>query len=82
VVVTGDDELGEDDLPEYLLDKLETAPQENSLEAMAGQPLEEVEKQHIVRTLELVDGNREKAAELLGIGERTLYRKIEKYDLR
>ena len=42
----------------------------------------EVEKQHIARTLELVDGNREKAAELLGIGERTLYRKILKYDLR
>jgi DNA-binding NtrC family response regulator len=28
-----------------------------------------------------VGGNRRKAAELLGIGERTLYRKIAKYDL-
>ncbi len=26
-------------------------------------------------------GNRRKAAELLGIGERTLYRKISKYEL-
>ncbi|MFW5923595.1 MAG: helix-turn-helix domain-containing protein [Planctomycetota bacterium] len=34
------------------------------------------------RTLDLVDGNRQKASELLGIGERTLYRKIRKYDLK
>ncbi|MFO7955639.1 MAG: helix-turn-helix domain-containing protein [Candidatus Brocadiia bacterium] len=44
--------------------------------------MEHVEELHIARTLELVDGNREKAAELLGIGERTLYRKIQKYGLR
>ena len=40
--------------------------EEPSPGGMAGQPLEEVEKQHIARTLELVGGNREKAAELLG----------------
>jgi len=82
VVLTTDSVLGEDDLPEYLLGELENVPQRLTIEALAGQPLEEVEKQHIARTLELVDGNREKAAELLGIGERTLYRKIQKYGLR
>ncbi|MBS3764243.1 MAG: sigma-54-dependent Fis family transcriptional regulator [Planctomycetes bacterium] len=82
IVVTTDDELGEDDLPEYLQSELGIAPERVSMESMAGQPLENVEREHIARTLELVDGNREKAAELLGIGERTLYRKIEKYDLR
>ncbi len=49
---------------------------------LAGQSLEKIEREHIAQTLDLVDGNREKAAELLGIGERTLYRKIEKYGLR
>ena len=82
IVATTDEVLGEDDLPEYMLEQAGAAGEEPSLAALAGQPLEEVEKRHIARTLELVDGNREKAAELLGIGERTLYRKIEKYGLR
>ena len=29
----------------------------------------------------MVDGNREQAANILGIGERTLYRKIKEYGL-
>ena len=82
IVFTTDDELAEDDLPEYLLSELEVPPREPTLDSLGGQPLEEVEKYHIARTLDLVRGNREKAAQLLGIGERTLYRKIEKYNLR
>jgi two-component system response regulator HydG len=82
LVATTDDILGEDDLPEYMLAETEGMEELAAPAYMAGQPLDEVEKLHIARTLELVDGNREKAAELLGIGERTLYRKIEKYGLR
>lgn len=43
--------------------------------------MEEMEKQLIARTLREVGGNRRKAAKLLGIGERTLYRKLDKYGL-
>ena len=32
-------------------------------------------------SLELVNGNRAKAARMMGIGERTMYRKIKQYDL-
>jgi transcriptional regulator with PAS, ATPase and Fis domain len=39
--------------------------------------LEEAEHQLIIRALDQYDGNRRKAAEALGISERTLYRKIE-----
>ena len=46
-----------------------------------GRPLEEVEKIFIAETLKLTGGNREQAADLLGIGERTLYRKIKEYHL-
>ena len=46
-----------------------------------GKSLEEVEEEHIRRTLELTAGNRSEAAKILKIGERTLYRKIKEYDL-
>ena len=46
-----------------------------------GMTIDEMERLAIVAALAEVDGNRRKAAELLGIGERTLYRKISKYDL-
>jgi DNA-binding NtrC family response regulator len=44
--------------------------------------LQEMEREMIERALEQVGGNRRKAATLLGIGQRTLYRKIKEYDLR
>ena len=43
--------------------------------------MEDVEREAIVAALEEVGGNRRQAADLLEIGERTLYRKIRKYDL-
>jgi two-component system response regulator HydG len=50
--------------------------------SLAGTSLEQIEKRAIRETLRLTAGNREKAAELLGIGERTLYRKLKEYGLR
>ena len=44
--------------------------------------LKDLERSAIVRALEAVDQNRRKAADLLGIGERTLYRKIDEYGLK
>ena len=48
---------------------------------LAGISLNELEKQAIVDTLAKTGNNREKAAKILGIGERTLYRKIKEYNL-
>jgi two-component system response regulator FlrC len=42
-------------------------------------PLIELEREAILHALEVVGGNRRRAAELLGIGERTLYDKLKKY---
>ena len=46
-----------------------------------GMTMDDMEREAIRAALTEVDGNRRKAAELLGIGERTLYRKIRKYEL-
>ena len=43
--------------------------------------IEEVMKEKIVRALEKAQGNRKVAAELIGISERSLYRKIKEYGL-
>lgn len=50
-------------------------------EVPVGMTLQELERQAIARTLEMTGGNREQSAKLLGIGERTLYRKIKEFGL-
>ncbi len=42
--------------------------------------LEELEREHILRVLEGSNGNRERAAAILGISSRTLYRKLREYE--
>src|SRR5260370_19379005 len=44
--------------------------------------LEELEREHILRVLRDSDGNRERAAAILGISSRTLYRKLREYETR
>jgi two-component system response regulator HydG len=83
VVVDRDGILGPDDVPEG--DPLTQVPLASAAAAgrpnLIGQPLEHVERWYIEQALELTEGNREEAARLLGIGERTLYRKIKLYGL-
>ncbi len=47
-----------------------------------GDRLEDYEKQAILAALQKCGGNREKAAQTLGIGVATLFRKIKKYGIR
>jgi two-component system response regulator HydG len=49
---------------------------------LAGVGLDKLEKEAIRQTLAMTAGNREQAAQMLGIGERTLYRKLKEYGLR
>ena len=42
--------------------------------------LDQLERQHILRVLEEQGGNRERAAAVLGISARTLYRKLREYE--
>ncbi|MGH2272217.1 sigma-54-dependent transcriptional regulator [Anaerohalosphaeraceae bacterium U12dextr] len=47
----------------------------------SGCSLEDMEREHIRRVLEMTGNNRTEAAKILKIGERTLYRKIKEYNL-
>lgn len=53
-----------------------------ALASIAGVSLADLERQAIDRTLKMFNGNREQAARSLGIGERTLYRKIKEYGIK
>ena len=44
-------------------------------------PLIEVEREHIVRTLEQVHGNKAVAARMLGLSRRAFYRQLERHGL-
>ncbi|MGQ9605567.1 MAG: sigma-54-dependent transcriptional regulator [Thermogutta sp.] len=82
-VVDFDGILDLDDLPEELADRSAPVAADHpiSLANLVGRPLEELERMFIAETLRSTGGNREEAARLLGIGERTLYRKIKEYQL-
>ena len=81
VVLAAGERLTVDDLPE----EIHRPPGEIAnaqLGQLAGISIEEAEKELIRNTLKMVGGNREQAANILGIGERTLYRKIKEYGLK
>ena len=86
-----------DDLSPDLLDKLpatqatqtsEPLPTSELLSTgdapahLIGKSLKEIEKWAIENSLKLTGGNREETANILGISERNLYRKLNEYDLR
>jgi DNA-binding NtrC family response regulator len=56
----------------------------NPIDVDAGQvlTLQELEKRYIERVLKAVGDNKTRAAKLLGLDRRTLYRKLERYDKR
>lgn len=76
--------LSDSDLirPEDLPPELQTAHtpdrNQNSLELL---PLCELEREHICRVLEHTMGHKKKAAEILGIDVKTLYRKLKQYEM-
>jgi two-component system response regulator HydG len=80
VVIDTDGILDLDDLTEDLQGI--TPASESSAPGAApllGRTMDEIERYYITETLKLSSGNREEAARILGIGERTLYRKLKEY---
>ncbi|HPQ88929.1 MAG TPA: helix-turn-helix domain-containing protein, partial [Candidatus Mcinerneyibacteriales bacterium] len=44
-------------------------------------PLKEVEKRHLLRVLRACEGNKSRAAEILGVSRKFIYSKINEYQL-
>ncbi|MFO0963443.1 MAG: sigma-54 dependent transcriptional regulator [Phycisphaerales bacterium] len=81
VVTAAGNELTLRDVPAEI--RSEDAPEgQGGIGSLAGVGLDKLEKEAIRQTLAMTAGNREQAAQLLGIGERTLYRKLKEYGLR
>lgn len=81
VVLARGEVLTVDDVPEAIRRSGPGAGERSGGYALAGRSLAEVERDLIASNLELMGGNRSKTAGVLGIGERTLYRKIKEYGL-
>ena len=73
VVLSHDDLVDVDDLAE---DIAESKPTARTVSIPLGTPLEEAERILIQETLNLTGGNKRKAAQILGIAARTIYRKM------
>ncbi len=72
LILTDGNFISDQDLPQELV---QDVPQTEGKAPF--QSLAEVERQHIQSVLNYVGGNRTRAAELLGIGRKTLYRKLK-----
>jgi two-component system, NtrC family, response regulator HydG len=83
VVVDSDGVLDLDDLTEDVQSATAGThiDQSGGSDSLVGKSIEEIEKHYIGATLKLTAGNREEAARLLGMGERTLYRKLKEFHI-
>ena len=76
--------LTPDDLPTQIRQALSPAEQKQDVSETAESvylTLEEVDKRHLMRVLKETKGNKVKAAKILGIDRRTLYRMAERFGL-
>ncbi len=78
VVIEDANEISFSSLPTYIKD-IRTVQESNHIEI---RPLEQIEKEYILKTLTMTAWNRSKTAKLLGIDRKTLYDKIKRYGIQ
>jgi DNA-binding NtrC family response regulator len=77
VVMSRGDVITVEDLPPFV----QNSSEENFVRIGAGVSLADAEKEVIAFTLGLNKGNKSRTAEVLGIGRKTLHRKIQEYQI-
>ncbi len=78
VILTSGKEINPKNLPDEI--RSETAPA-NSIRLRVGMTVSDAERELIKATLAEYGGNKAKAARTLGLGRKTLYRKLEEYSI-
>jgi len=78
VVLSPDGEL----LPAHLPAAVAEGRRDGARQLIPGATLAEIEKEAILRTLEVVDGSTSRAAEILGISVRTIQYRLKEYGLK
>ncbi|CAB5110226.1 Response regulator of zinc sigma-54-dependent two-component system [Olavius algarvensis associated proteobacterium Delta 3] len=73
-LLTNEDTVLPEHLPAHLQLNIHTLPQSN-------RTLEDIEKEHIINILAETGGNQSRAAKILGINRKTLYKKIHKFKI-
>ncbi len=76
MILCDGDVIGEEHLPP---DMAGTRPEAATLRLPLGIPLDKVEKEFILASLQRSGGNKARTAEVLGISEKTLYNKLNRY---
>ncbi|WP_440997484.1 sigma-54-dependent transcriptional regulator [Arhodomonas sp. SL1] len=77
VTLSRDGRIRREDLPPRLLRHAGRDSGEGESGPAILRPLAEVEREHVRAVMQAVGGNKRRAAEILGIGRQTLYRKLE-----
>jgi two-component system, NtrC family, nitrogen regulation response regulator NtrX len=84
LILARDEVIRVSDLPAVLRSRNDDDPGSGESGSATGfdlsMPLAEVERRHILRVLESLNGNKVQTAKLLGINVKTLYNKLKSYD--
>ena len=79
VIIAAGRQITEQDLPDAIRAQFSDLANASHIEIAVPTAIEEVEQLMIEQTLLFTDGDKAKTARLLGIGRKTLYRKLEQY---
>jgi len=80
VIMTRNDMISEAELPDGIKGP-DDKEERGGFDVRPGRSLKEMEREMIIRTLDGTDGNRTRAAEILGISRRTLQLKLKDYGI-
>ncbi|HEX3280726.1 MAG TPA: sigma-54 dependent transcriptional regulator [Pyrinomonadaceae bacterium] len=79
VIICSGEEIERHHFAPYPIDQRERSRNEDTITFPVGTPIEEVERQMIIRTLKKTRNNKTRAAELLGISLKTMHNKLNLY---